>query len=656
MLSEISRRIEAVLLRHIRDHYLVEYEKLNFSTPPRIELGELSLPIAFDLARKVKKSPKDIAGELANAALNIPGIWKVNVAGGGYLNFFLHRGAMVQSLAESIAQNLYGRVGKPDFDGKIVVEHTNINPNKAAHIGHLRNAALGDSFVRCLRFLGHEVEVQNYLDNTGVQVADVVVGLLKIEGKSFADVAALDGRFDYYCWDVYAKVGEFYKRSEENLKWRSIVLQSIEAGNNETAELADHVAMRIVRAHLATMARIDVQYDLIPRESEILHLHFWDRAFKLLQERDAVYFVNGGKNQGCWVMNTESAPVEEGGEERETEEKIIVRSDGTVTYVGKDIAYQLWKFGLLGLDFGYRPFEVREGHTLWITAADSVPGGFEIPKFGSAQRVYNVIDSRQAYLQEIVLQGLKALGYKNEAENSIHFKYEMVALSPTCCEDLGFELSDEDKKRPYIEVSGRRGLGVKADDLLDALAKKALAEVQARHSLPEDQAREIANRISVGALRYFLLRFARNTVIIFDFKEALNFDGETGTYVLYAVVRANNIFRKLQESEAPDFSLSLSPEKLQDFLTRHDDIWELLHQAARLPTVVRQVAQNLELSQLGKYVFHLAQKFNLFYHKYHILSEPDPERKNHLLLVVDVVRKQMEKALDLMGCEIPAKM
>jgi arginyl-tRNA synthetase len=660
MIAALTQHLEQELLRQIQEHYGVAYERLNFAVPPRIELGELALPVAFDLARKVKRAPAEIARELAEETLKVPGVWKVEVAGGGYLNIRLDRTEMTLKLADSIDRKLHGLMPGTLPPGKVIVEHTNINPNKAAHIGHLRNAALGDSFVRCLRFLGHEVEVQNYLDNTGVQVADVVVGLEQIEHMTLKQVASVRGKFDYYCWDVYARVADFYRQSEENLKHRSRTLQAIEAGNNPTAELAEHVAMRIARAHLATMARINVYYDLLPRESEILHLHFWEEAFELLKARGAIYFVEDGKNRGCWVMKTtenQQAAGDSASNEPEDDEKIIVRSDGTVTYVGKDIAYQLWKFGLLGLDFFYRPFDSGVNGEVWVTTTDPAAAP-PAPHFGAGRRVYNVIDSRQAYLQGIVLQGLSALGFEEEARNSIHFSYEMVALTPACCRDLGFALSEEDTKRPYVEVSGRKGLGVKADDLLDTLFGKALQEVRARHDLSAADADAIARVIAVGALRYFLLRFARNTVIAFDFKEALNFDGETGPYVQYAIVRANNIFRKFEDAgDGSTFhSGVVRPESLREFLTNHDDIWDLIYHAARLPEVVRQVAQTLELSQVGKFAFHLAQKFNLFYQKYHILSEADADRKHNLLLVVDIVRRQLEKALDLLGCEAPPKM
>jgi arginyl-tRNA synthetase len=655
MLLALTRNLEKALLQRIAERYSVCYDSLNFTVPPKIELGELALPVAFDLARKVRRPPIEIAKELASDAGGIPGIWKADVAGGGYLNFHLDRGSFAHELAVSIARQRFGRVSEPEDTGEIIVEHTNINPNKAAHIGHLRNATLGDSFVRCLRFLGHPVEVQNYLDNTGVQVADVVVGFERMEQKKLQDLKEVTGKFDYYCWDVYARVNDFYQESEENRKWRSLTLRAIEAGNNPTAELADHVAMRIVRAHLATMARINVQYDLLPRESEILHLHFWDKAYQLLKERKAIYFVDEGKNRGCWVMMTGNQQSQVSREEAEDDEKIIVRSDETVTYVGKDIAYQLWKFGLLGLDFQYQPFGADTGHQLWITATEADPKAAP-PPFGHAHKVYNVIDSRQAYLQNIVVQGLQALGFEEQAKNSIHFSYEMVALTPACCDELGFPLTDQDRKRPYVEVSGRKGLGVKADDLLDTLVQKALAEVHARHALPEDESMRIAQVIAVGALRYFLLRFARNTVIAFDFKEALNFDGETGPYVQYAAVRANNIFKKLADLGEEPPNLQDAHPGFGDFLSGDNEIWEIVYQAARLPEIVRQIAQSLELGQLCKYAFSLAQKFNLFYHRHHILSETDLQKKQYLLLVADLVRKQLAQALCLIGCEVPPKM
>jgi arginyl-tRNA synthetase len=534
-------------------------------------------------------------------------------------------------------------------DEKIIVEHTNINPNKAAHIGHLRNATLGDTFVRMMRAGGKRVEVQNYIDNTGVQVADVVVGFHYLEKKSLADVLALLAdpavRFDYYCWDLYAHTSSYYKDHPEALPWRSATLHAIEAGEGEVAELAHVVADAIVKAHLKTMLRLDVEYDVLPRESEILHLKFWASAFELLKERQAIYFETEGKNSGCWVMPGLS---EEG--------KVIVRSDGTVTYVGKDIAYQLWKFGLLGKDFYYRPWQTyADGRILWVTTDEPAAVG---QQFGHGTRVFNVIDARQSYLQDVVVAGLRALGYNEQADQSIHFNYEMVALSPRCCADLGIPLSEEDRKRPYVEVSGRKGLGVKADDLMDSLISKALEEVSSRH--PDDAAAQnlhVATQIAIAALRYFLLKFTRNTVIAFDLQEALSFEGETGPYVQYSAVRARNILRKLEErgETVPDFASELDTAAMARQL-ESEDFWQMLLAASKVDSAVESAVHSGEPAHVARYAFQLAQAYSNFYQKYSIIHEPNREKKVFLLWMTDFFGRQLERTGAILGIQIPEYM
>jgi arginyl-tRNA synthetase len=560
----------------------------------------------------------------------------------------------------------------------VIVEHTNINPNKAAHIGHLRNAVLGDTLVRMLRRLGETVEVQNYIDNTGVQVADVVVGFHYLAKKGPAEVQALIDdpgvRFDYYCWDLYARTSQHYETEPASKEWRSKTLHAIESDEGELADLARIISDAIVNAHLDTMQRINVEYDMLPRESEILHLQFWASAFELLKQRKAIHLETAGKNRGCWVMRAELFQQErkegeggkaQGGEDLEATEdsmvddsKVIVRSDGTVTYVGKDIAYQLWKFGLLkDRDFRYFPFRrYADGRTLWAsTAAD---GSSDAPKFGGGSRVFNVIDVRQSYLQDVVRAGLRSLGFEQQADNSIHFSYEMVALSPRCCAELGIELSEEDKRRSYVEVSGRKGLGVKADDLIDMLIAKALDEVRSRHAEASDEeCRTIATQISVGALRYFMLRFTRTTVIAFDLQEALSFEGETGPYVQYAAVRAGNILRKLAErgDTLPDFDKELSTEALARQLA-NEDFWQVLLGASRCDWSIDRAIAAGEPAQLARYAFTLAQSFNNFYHQHHILNETDRERKVFLLWMTQFFVRELTSVLDTMGIAAPEAM
>jgi arginyl-tRNA synthetase len=652
-------RVRAALAAHIRHHYQQDVSIVT-EKPPRIQMGEVSSPVCFELAKRLKRAPRQIAQELAAQLPRIDGVERVEIAGGGYVNFYFSRAAfLAASLKEVGAQRIDAAPDAP----KCIVEHTNINPNKAAHIGHLRNAALGDTFVRILRRAGQRVEVQNYIDNTGVQVADVVIGFLHIARKTAAEVRALAAqpKFDYYCWDLYAGVARFFDEDKTRLALRGETLRSIEEGAGEAAEMANIVAPAIVRCHLRTMQRLGIEYDLLPRESEILHLKFWDAAFELLKKRNAIHLAASGKNTGCWVMRMDESGAEADPSADDDDAKIIVRSNGTVTYVGKDIAYQLWKFGLLGRDFHYEKFYTYPaGHTLWETVATA--GDSSAPAFGKAAIVYNVIDARQAYLQNVVVAGLRALGYEEQAGRSIHFSYEIVALTPRCAGELGYTLSEEDAKKPYVEVSGRKGLGVKADDLLDRLEAAARAEVDERHpDTPDVERAAIAHAIAIGALRYFLLKFTRTAIIAFDFKDALSFEGETGPYCQYAVVRARNIFRKLRE-EQPDFDTAslenVDANAVGELFAGSDGnaFWELAFLASSFGMQIDAAVGAQEPAFVAKYAFQLAQAFNLFYHHHHILTESDAAKKKFLLQLSRLVEVQLVAALELLGIESPEKM
>ena len=730
--NDMARRVRAAIEAQIAPLGLDPPLAVLLEVPPRPEFGDLACPIAFELAKRLKKAPRQIALDLKTKLDAVEGVEKIEIAGAGYLNLFFDRDAFVRTLAREI-----GRPLAPAGGGKRIVEHTNINPNKAAHIGHLRNAILGDTLVRCLRFLGRSVEVQNYIDDTGVQVADLAVGFVEIRGLGADEARAIAARcaagrawsettrhfvvgpatgagpssgegtatgawpesgagpaggrlttivdepfgpdhaFDHYCWDLYAEVAPFYARSEENAARRGAALKEMEEGRGRYAELAAFLSREMVLHHLRTMRWIDVHYDLLPRESDILALGFWERAFDLLKQSGAIRLATEGKASGCWVMDLpEAAEAEDEGA------KIIVRSNGTVTYVGKDIAYQMWKFGLLGRDFSYRrmdPSALPSNTTdriflpiagtpqpVWSSCASG--GETEHPPFGSAARVYNVIDVRQSYLQKVVARGLEALGHREEAAESVHFSYEMVALSPRSLDLLAslgliprLVLSDEDRARPYLEMSGRRGIGVKAEDLLVALARRAAEEVGARRQeIADEQRSRIAAGISVAALRYYMLRFTRNRVVAFDIEDSLEFEGETGPYLLYAAVRSKNIFSKLAEREGFDRTgvgeivdrarfASLEPEDALEH-------WRIVREIARLPEIVEQAVASLELSLLARYVFSVAQKFSAFYHRYPILHETDPARRDVRIALNEIFLRFMAVSLDLMGLPLPDRM
>jgi arginyl-tRNA synthetase len=735
---ELEKRLAERLRAVLKEKYALDVANVPLETPPDLHMGEIATPIALQLARTLRKAPRIIAQEIVAALGSVEGFARFEVAGAGYINAFLDRAEAARLVAAPEA-----RVSSKDplhameFHAVAIVEHTSINPNKAAHIGHLRNAILGDTFVRLLRAAGYKVDVQNYIDNTGVQVADVVVGFLHLEKKSLVEIreiiADYENRevapasrpavawafsptpvsairpFDYYCWDLYARTSSWYGEgtAEEQAAKKQVrldTLHAIERGGNETAEIADLISTAVLRRHLETMLRLGIEYDFLPRESEILHLKFWEAAFEKLKQSGVLYFENEGKNKGCWVMTRAGAAPdlvqnEDGPKGTDDDAKVIVRSNGTVTYVGKDIAYHLWKFGLLGRDFGYNPFFKYQDHECWISAERGEP---DHPQFGNATAIYNVIDARQSDPQSNVIQALRGMGYTEQADHYTHFSYEMVALTPRCAEELGYSISDEDKKKSYIEVSGRKGFGVKADDLIDKLIAATRAEVEARQTggtgeNAEQERQTIARQIAIGALRYFMLKFTRNSVIAFDFKDALSFEGETGPYIQYAVVRIRNIFRKggttpeavlkefaAQASQQVSESASqqsdalyqgttsvvpqsqqkkegaLAPEGsvLTSFLSgeANEDIWSLWLRAGRRSQVLEQCIATSEPAHLAKHAFQLAQEFANFYHRHHILTEEDPARKTFLLATAAVTLRELVASLALLGIESPEAM
>jgi len=678
-LIELQQKLKDRIRTAARETFGVEVQQLAAEVPPRPELGDLAFPVSFELAKLIKQAtgekqnPRAIAEKLKAQVEDIDEVSRVEIAGAGYINVFYDRARLLSLFAGPATTGDTQDLDRP----KKMVEHTSINPNKAAHIGHVRNAVLGDTFQRILKAAGDRVEVQNYIDNTGVQVADVVVGFLHIEKLDLEQIKALDASlskdhpFDYYCWDLYTRVGLFYRdgnaageMNPDKTKLRNEVLHALEeGGGNPIAELADYVATRNVECIIDTMERLGIRYDLLARESDILHLHFWERAFDLMKNTGVIRHEPEGRLAGCWVMPFESHT---GTDEHESD-KIIVRSNGTVTYTGKDIAYQLWKLGKLGLDFHYRVFRnYEDGDVLWVTQTEPEAPDTNPPHFGGGVTVYNVIDSRQSYPQEIVARGVAAVVPEIGEDASVHFSYEMVALSPAACEELGIELSEEDRARPYIEMSGRKGLGVKADDLINQLEAGALVEVEKRNpELSDSDKKATAHEVAVAALRYFLLKFTRNTVIAFDFKEALSFEGETGPYCQYAAVRTNSIFRKLpDETVAASDALikqiagdsALQAAVAEVLSGEGTEIWSLVMMSQQLEEVIGQCRNSAEPANLAKYTFSLARQFSRFYHDHRIITEQDEVRRGVLIAVTKIIRTQLIAALGILGITVPEQM
>lgn len=669
-LLEVQEILRNTIRATAKSHFSVDLDLIVSETPPKSELGDVAFPVAFDLAKRIKqatgekRNPREIAETLSLELGSLNFVDRVDIAGAGYVNVFLDRARFVRGNAA--AEPLPALKIATTADAiKVCVEHTSVNPNKAAHIGHVRNAVLGDTFQRILTATGKQVEIQFYIDNTGVQVADVAIGFIYLNNMDLAAINELhqkllsEGKtFDYYCWDLYARVGQEYLKDEALKEKRAEVLHAVEAGGNDIAEIAEYIASANVKCIVDTMNRFSIRYDLLPRESDILHLHFWNKAFEQMKELGVIRYETEGKQAGCWVMPFE----EHSGDGDNENDKILVRSNGTVTYTGKDIAYQMWKLGILGLDFYYKPFyEYTDGRVVWTTTDNADEDIESRPELGGGETIYNVIDSRQSYPQQIVRQGVAAISPERGEQASVHLSYEMVALSPAAAAELGFVISDEDKKRPFVEMSGRKGLGVKADDLINRLEANALLEVGSRHAEAEDdEKRLIAHQLAVGALRYFLSKFTRNTVIVFDFKEALSFEGETGCFCQYSAVRANSIFRKLAESDSVEACRSRieNNEGVAELFASDlgTDIWSTIVLASRLEETIDVAEAANEPAILAKYTFTLAKAFNLFYHNHKIIAEPNDTKRALLIVVADMARRALTAALDTLGIEVPEKM
>lgn len=588
------------------------------------EFGDWSTPAALRAARVLRKPPIAIANEmcslLAETDLDVVAKWTVSPP--GYVNAHLADPVWVPAV---IAAALALDPAIPLHTGartplRTLVEHTNTNPNKAAHIGHLRNACIGDSVARILRRIGGDVEVQNYIDDTGVQVADVTVGVREL------GMAQQDGEpFDQYCSRVYVEVCRRYEDSPELLEKRRAVLHALEAGDNEMATFVKRLTSRIVDCHLATMARFDIGYDLLAWESDILHLGFWQRAFEQLSAAGAIVSVTAGKHAGCWVMPADSGDVE--GDEA----KVFIKSDGVATYTAKDTAYQLWKFGLLGKDFRYRTWPGVEG----LTTTTSNDGDVDADaRFGGARQVVNVIDSRQAYPQGIVKRALARLGHAEAAKRSIHLAYEVVALSPGAARELGIDTSNGGEK---YALSGRTGIEVRADELLD----RAIEHVRAKAATADDAT---VRCVAAGAVRYYLQRFTLTQIIAFDFDEALRTNGDSGVYLQYAHARAAGILRKV----ADDGGALSVPQSLEPVERA------LLHCLDAYRYALTDAAAQLAPSVLCNYTFTLAATLSDFYeHTPAMVREQDATVRRFRRHLVAATKATLADALHTLGIAAP---
>jgi len=601
----------AILLKE-----LLGAEEIPFNVPPHREIGDFSSAVCLSLAKERRQPPMEIAkGTIEQLRSKPPAyIQEITLTPPGYINFKVDWPTLAEDLIPQILEkgDLFGRSLSVKKE-KVFIEHTSVNPNKAMHIGHLRNAVLGDTVARTLEWFGISTEICNYIDDTGLQVVDVVTALLYLDPPFFTEGSfefkpiwqkiPKDQRLDYFCWDLYARFQNELEGNASLLEKREMVLHKIEGGLHPIASFAKELAEKIVHAHLETVAQLSVFYDLLNWESDIIRRGFWEATFELLKEKGALRFETEGPNKGCWVVPF--GGIVETEEGVKSLDKILIRSNGSVTYTGKDVAYQLWKFGLLKKDFLYRHWGFQtNGEVLWTTAREGDSGDLLSHRFGNADRVINVIDTRQSYPQQVVKECLRQMGFEKQAEESIHLAYEVVNLSQQAARLLGMEETNEKKT---FTMSGRSGTGVKANDFIQMVKRKVIEK--ADHSLEEG----IASALASAAIRYYLLKFTLESQIIFDFDEALKTTGDTGVYLEYAHARACSILRKAEERK---INLQWRKDFIPKQLTETEK--DLLDALSGFSSIVTKTGQSLRVSQLTEYAFDLATSFTNFY------EHPDP--------------------------------
>ncbi len=590
--------------------------------------GDFSLDIAFRLAKKLKKNPNEIGIEVAEILKTLEFIKNVEVVN-GYVNFNLKRSYVLENLLKS-------ELSFENRKEKVILEHTSVNPNKAMHVGHLRNVCIGDSLYRFLKFIGYDVEVQNYIDDTGNQVAATLIGFFgiddierKIKDKEFLEKMkkkieeiSQKEKLDLYCWDLYSSVYEKYdeKELENTIK---IVMREIE-NKGLLFEFVKWFGEMIVKNHLETVEILNIHYDLLTRESDILSLGFWEESFDLMKKSKKFVYETEGTNKDCWVIKMDE--IEEFSNMKNPD-KIIVKSDGTVTYTGKDLAYHFWKFGILDRDFHYRIFDEKKG--IWITE-DEETG--EEPEFGKGDIVINVIDIRQEYPQKVLKYSLKSLGYEKESENLIHYGYEVVALSQKSMEELGKE------NKRYLHMSGRKGIGVKADDLIKTMKDVIKKEVE-KKDFDENEKKDIVDKLVAGAIRYYMVKQNRNKVLVFDIEDATRTEGNSGIYIQYSLVRCKNILKQKSEYEIGDLE---------------DKEWKLVKKLIIWDEVIKKAETNdFDLSVISDYVYELAKHFNEFYHENQVIGS---DREKVRIAILKSFEKIYSKLIWILGIPEVEKM
>lgn len=626
-------------LRHLFDEIRTNVQKISeelgfqpvdfeVSEAPKPEFGDVSCNISFLLAKPLKKKPSEISELIANRyrERKMELVSSIDVHPSGYLNFVANYHALIKLVIESSAKKNYGEfdLGK---NSKVVVEHTSVNPNKALHIGHVRNVIIGDTMARILRKACYDVRVLNYVDDSGLQVADIIVGF---RFGGFSSEPPEGQKFDHYCGDiVYVSVTERYEKDPALAEKRVLVLKELEEGRSEIAKLGNKITRKVLEEQLKTCWRLGVSYDCLNFESQIIQSGLWQEVFEKMKLMGIIYLEREGKNTGCWMIRS--------GAEAE-EDKILVRSNGIATYIAKDIPYASWKLGIVEDPFYYKQYGIQKNNQiLWETTLEHT----EIKHDFTADTVITVIDSRQTRLQKIITSIIS--DFKSKNKSYVHLGYESVTLSAGTAKILNLDTSGRS-----VQMSGRKGIYVNADYVLDILGVKTYEEAKKRNpELDQGLLVRIAEQVAVGALRYSMIRQDLDKIITFDMTESLSLEGDTGPYIQYAYARAIRILEKA--SKEPDLGVSFG-----NIATLYEK--NLAKIIGKFDIHVEDSAKNLSPKIIAKYCYDLAVSFNSFYEHVKVLGAESAEMINSRLCLVWSFKETLAKALYLLGIDAPDRM
>ena len=612
-------------VKKICDNLGYQQAEFDVSEASRPEFGDVSCNVGFLLAKSLKKRPFEIAKSIANEYNKDKGkfVTEVSAHSSGYLNFVANYPLLTQSVIQSSIQENYGQIdiGK---NSKIVVEHTSVNPNKALHVGHVRNIIIGDTISRILQKACYDVRVLNYVDDSGLQVADIIVGF---RYGGFSREPPKGQKFDHYCGDVvYVNTTERYENDPTLATKRSLILKELEEGKSETAKFGDEITRHVLEEQLKTCWRLGVTYDCLNFESQIVRSNLWKNVFDKMKSMGIIELEKEGKNVGCWVIKAES------------DDKVLVRSDGTATYIAKDIPYAAWKLGILDDPFYYKQYSTQsDGRVLWETTLENTETKLNF----TGDAVITVIDSRQSRLQNIITKIIS--DFKAKEGSYFHLGYESVTLSAETAKTLNLDTGGKS-----VQMSGRKGIYVNADYVLDILGVKTYEEAKKRNpDLNEVKLVQISEQVAIGALRYSMIKQDLDKIITFDMTESLSLEGDTGPYIQYSYARAMRILEK--GGKTPSFGVSFS-----DLNTSYETI--LAKMIGKFDIQVEDAAKNLSPKIIARYCYDLAVAFNTFYEHVKVLTAESEALVNARLCLVYSFKETLDKALSLLGIDAPERM